>query len=173
MTYYSWACGTATTDVLALASATNGNNDPDPVPTSENVLNIPGLTSNFVLPTYPSTSGQTGSGGNVNSVSNTPSTSGSQKSLLSTTAIAFICLAGVLLIISLAVGGYCLRKRHTNRKNQLVDPPPIRMPYQPTVTHGSIYSWTQGVANSAPSSTFSGPTANNYALSEMSYGFRR
>lgn len=161
--------------MLVLASATNGNkNDPSPDATSENLLTIPGLTSNMVLPTYPPLPGQTDSGSNGN---NTPSLGSPKKPPLSTTAIVLICLfAGGSLVGALAIGCWCLRRKHQIRKNRLRHGrAPDNMPYTQTVTNGtgSIYSWNLGVPNGAPQSTYSGPTVTNYPLSEMSNGTRR
>jgi hypothetical protein len=142
-TYYSYACGTASADVLVLATATNGaaqTDASDPTGAGDNpLLTIPGVN----LPT------ETGTG--TNSMSNNPTTS---KSPLSTTAIALIAVAGVVIISIVLFLGYwfCLRER--KRKHEIVYPPaPPQLDYQQTVSGGagpgSIYSWNSSVPSGA------------------------
>jgi hypothetical protein len=152
--------------VLALVSVTNGgDSNPNPNPTADNLVSIPGLTSYNILPTNPSTPGQTASSGNP------------KRSPLSITAIVLICLfGGGALVIALIIGCCCLVKRHRDRKNQLQNGRPSQnLAYTPTVTNvpGSIYFWNSNVPKGAPPSNYSGPTAASYPLSEASYGTRR
>jgi hypothetical protein len=156
--------------VLALVSVTNGgDSNPNPDRTSVNFFSIPGLTSNIILATYPSTPGQTTSSGIP------------KRSPLSITTIALICLFGggalvIALATALATGYCCLMKRHKERKNQLrFGRPPADLAYTPTVTNmpGSIFSWSSQVPKGAPpTSNYSGPTATSYPVSEISYGTR-
>jgi hypothetical protein len=145
-TYYSYACGTASADVLVLATATNGaaqTDASDPTGAGDNpLLTIPGVN----LPT------DTGTG--TYSTSNNPTIGNASRSPLSTTAIALIAVAGVVIIsIALFLGyWFCLRER--KRKHEIVYPPaPPQLDYQQTVSGGagpgSIYSWSSSVPSGA------------------------
>ncbi|KAI8934852.1 hypothetical protein NX059_008531 [Plenodomus lindquistii] len=137
-TYYSHACGTASTDVLVLATATNGANPAPPPPTTDAADNpltmIPGFTQTSDLAT---STGQP-SGGNG---------SGSP---LSTTAIALIAVAGfVVLVIALLFGYCCCYKKFDEYRNIVRRREPLRPEWQRTEPYapgpGSINNWNLDV----------------------------
>jgi hypothetical protein len=182
-TYYSYACGTASADIFVLATATNGAAQTEAAdPTGA------GDTSLFTIPGLGPTG--TGTGTGTGSTSNSPTAGNSSKSPLSTTAIALIAVAGIMVIsIALFLGyWYGWRKRHEN--HDLVhrqDTRPAQLDYQETVTAGpaaSIHSWGNSIPpganpNIAPSEAgtdLSGGTATETrrlmaTVPEQSHGY--
>ncbi|KAH9864875.1 hypothetical protein IAQ61_008820 [Plenodomus lingam] len=140
-TYYSRACGTASQEILVLATATNGGN-PVPVSPTTAVADdpftlIPGFTQTLG-PTSP-TSGPSSS-----------SSSGSSGPKLSTTAIALIAVAGlVVLALTLLFGYCCCWRRRDKRRNIVHSIEPVRPPYvetePPAQGPGSINDWNLDV----------------------------
>ncbi|KAF2850939.1 hypothetical protein T440DRAFT_423772, partial [Plenodomus tracheiphilus IPT5] len=140
-TFFSRACGTASADVLVLATATNGANPAPTSPTTEvadsPLTLIPGFTQTVPNSTpASSTSGPGGSGG------------GGPK--LSTTAIALIAVAGVIVLALSLLFGYCCCWRRRERHKVIVRPTePVRPPYQQTEPYapgpGSINNWNLDV----------------------------
>jgi hypothetical protein len=187
-TYYSWACGTASNDVLMLATVTNGAvQTPESDPTgidailrsiSDNLLptavgNSPtgideilrSITDGF-LPTAGSSNPPVGGGGGGGGGSSNP---------ISTTAITLITVAGIAVISIALLIGYCCcwRKRYEKNIRIVQQTTPPQLPYQPTVTQGprteNIPPWNSRTPLGAdpdqpPSelahSEYSGPTAN-------------
>jgi len=140
MTYYSYACGTTSSDVLVLETATNGGNrNPAPAPTgddSDPLASIPGLA-------IPSTAGSsTGAGQN----------GGHNKSVLSIGIIVAIVVVGGALSIAAGIVCWCLLRRHRENDRVIKNPSMAQPPYQPTNPTGSIYSWNAGVPVGAPPS---------------------
>lgn len=176
-TYYSYACGTATDDILVLASATNGgaaptqgsdSNGGNGVVNSVSSLEIPGL--NVPAATNTSPSGATGGSGS----SNGGSGGGNP---LSITAIALISVAGAGVLFFALLIGYCCWWRDSYRKKRnVVNPPqPPQLKVAGTVSEvsgpGSIFSWSHSTPfganpNMPPSHTSGseygdfGPAAN-------------
>jgi hypothetical protein len=161
-TYYSWACGTTSDDILMLATVTNGAfQTPHSDPTG-----IEELLRSFTdasLPTAASNNPPVGGGG------------GGSSNPISNTAIALISVAGIgVIAIALLIGYFCWWRRRYNENTGIVQQTkPSHLPYEPTVTQGPpteyIPSWSGGIPlgaspNQPPSeparSEYSGPTAN-------------
>ncbi|KAL1792579.1 hypothetical protein ACET3X_009086 [Alternaria dauci] len=163
-TFYSWACGTASDDILVLATVTNGA-----------VQTLDSETTGFddFLRSITGEYGPT-------AAANDPPVVGANNNPLSTTAIAFIAVAAVVVLIIALLVGYCccwkrLSQRHQRNKEIIQQTRPQQMPYQETVTNGArseyIPSWNSrtplGAIPDAPPSTvpsdYSGVTASEIA----------
>jgi hypothetical protein len=157
-TYYSWACGTTSDDILVLATMTNGGavQTADSDTTGFDDL-LQSITGGSLPP----------------SASNNPS-GGSSSSPISTTAIALISVAGIaVLVIALLLGYFCWwRKRYRENNNVVQQSKPSQLTYEPTVTQGPrteiIPSWSgrtpfganPNVPPSEAPSDYVGPTAS-------------
>ncbi|KAH7377275.1 hypothetical protein BKA66DRAFT_588825 [Pyrenochaeta sp. MPI-SDFR-AT-0127] len=116
-TFYSYGCGTTTSDILVLETSTNGNQETAPEPTSAGsvpFVSIPGFTPSLFA--SPSTS---------------PSSATINKSGLSRRRIVLIALlsAGALLIAIIVIYFFIWRRRQQN-KTTMYPPPPYQPPYQ-------------------------------------------
>jgi hypothetical protein len=143
-TYYSYACGTASADILVLATATNGaaqTDAADPTGAGDTPLyTIPGL-------------GPTETGTGTGSTSNNSTAGNAGKSPLSTTAIALIAVAGIVVISIAIFLGYWYGWRRRPENHDLVhrqDIRPAQLDYQKTVSGGdapsvSMHSWVSGI----------------------------
>ncbi|KAF1972861.1 hypothetical protein BU23DRAFT_144548 [Bimuria novae-zelandiae CBS 107.79] len=126
-TDYSYACGTATSDILVLATATNGNQDP---------------TSHLPIPGYTYTP-----------YASAPSSSSSTKSKLSIRSILLIViLGGGALFVALVLGFVFIhqrRKQNRNKKNSAytTQPPPA---YPPITTNRPVHQWNNGAPARLP-----------------------
>ncbi|KAF1993614.1 hypothetical protein P154DRAFT_395171, partial [Amniculicola lignicola CBS 123094] len=123
-TFYSYSCGSATQDVLVLATATNGAvQTPASNPTGLGGSPLGSIPS--LLPTA-----STGTG----STSNSPTTGSVNNSPLSTTAIALSAVAGVILLsIALILGYCCCWRKRLVQNTALVDAKrTTQLPYQIT-----------------------------------------
>lgn len=128
-TFYSWACGTASEDILVLATVT----DEGAVQTAESeTTGIDDILRSI-----------TGGGSQPTVGSNSPPAGGSSSSSgksnpISTTAIALITVAGIaVLVIALLIGYFCwYRPRHQRNNDVVQHNQPSQLPYEPTVTQG-------------------------------------
>ncbi|KAF1962078.1 hypothetical protein CC80DRAFT_588694 [Byssothecium circinans] len=139
-TDYSYACGTATSDILVLATATNGNRDPASEPTgaaSNSYASIPGYT----YTPYASAPSR--------------ASSSSTKSKLSIRSIVLIVIfGGGALFVALVVGYFFIhqrRKQNRNKKNSASTPQPPPA-YPPMVINGPgpVYQWNNGAPVGPP-----------------------
>ncbi|PVH93273.1 hypothetical protein DM02DRAFT_241492 [Periconia macrospinosa] len=139
-TYYSSACGTASSDILVLATATNGNQDPASKPAGA-ASNPPTPGSTYAP--YPGAPSRA-------SISGT-------KSKLSTRSIVLIVIfSGVALFVALVLGYLLIhqrRKQNRNKKNSayIPQPPPA---YPPMFTNRlgtvPVYQWNNGAPGGPP-----------------------
>ncbi|KAH6870272.1 hypothetical protein BKA58DRAFT_173730 [Alternaria rosae] len=175
-TFYSWACGTASDDILVLATVTDGGavQTVDSETTGiDDVLRS--ITGGGPQPTAGSNSPPVGGGSSSSSGKSNP---------ISTTAIALITVAGiVVVVIALLIGYFCWWKRRPDNINIVQHNRPSQLPYEPTVTQGPrteiipsyggsrdeiMASWSgltppgasPNVAPSEAPSDWSGPTAS-------------
>lgn len=140
-TYYSYACGTATSDILVLATVTNGNQDSATKPTgaaSNPYASIPGYT----YPPYASAPSGASSGGT--------------KSKLSTRGIVLIVIfGGGALFVALVLGYIFIYQRHRqnrNKKDSAYTPqPPPAHPAMVTTGPGQVYRWNDSAPVGPPS----------------------
>lgn len=164
-TYYSFACGTTSEDVLLLATATNrgaqttdadGSTGEDGIANSlSDLFSLPGVTS----PTGTSNSGT--SSGNAGDGS-------SGKSSLSTVAIVVIALVGVgILVVGFGVGYWFLQRKKKENSSLIArnkTPEPDKEdtePYAPGP--GSIIgSWNRGVLDGADPNVEPSVAASEY-----------
>ncbi|KAK1907276.1 hypothetical protein P3342_005601 [Pyrenophora teres f. teres] len=164
-TYYSLTCGTATGDILMLATPTNGaaaptgnsnSNGGDGVLDSGSSVVIPGLNVPVATNTSPSpaTGGSSGGGSS--------SSGGGGGRPISITAIALISVAGAGVLFFALLIGYCCWWRQSRRKKReaLYPSQQPQLKGEGTVTTGpgpgSIASWnlqtpTGADPNMAPS----------------------
>ncbi|KAH9875046.1 hypothetical protein J1614_004534 [Plenodomus biglobosus] len=138
-TFYSRACGTASLDILVLATATNGANPAPTSPTADEPDNPLTLIPGFSQSLDP-----------TSSPSDPSSSSSSSGPKLSTTSIALISVAGFVVLALALLFGYCCCWRRRDRHSAIVYPTgPVRPPYQQTEPHapgpGSINNWNLDV----------------------------
>jgi len=174
--HYSYACGTATDDVLMLAKATNGGATPTGDSNTNGGNGIVNSASSIVIPGLNVPAATNTSPGGVTDGSN-GSSSGGGGSPLSITAIALISVAGAGVLFFALLIGYCCWWRQSRRKKReaLYPSQPAQLKHEGTVSTGtgagSIVSWTLRTPkganpNVAPSHRSgseygdSGPTAN-------------
>ncbi|KAF2707709.1 hypothetical protein K504DRAFT_435623 [Pleomassaria siparia CBS 279.74] len=171
MTYYSYACGTASAEVLVLATATNAGNQRAASTSSDedstDILSIPGLNTS---PLGSESTSLRGENGNQNGKQN--SDSGGKDSISTRSIVLIAVLGGGTLIIALSIGSYCLWRRRDQNDKLVNHPVPPRPQYQPTVTDGpgpgSIYLWNNGVPVGAPPSVASyRPPVSEYSGSTV------
>jgi hypothetical protein len=139
-TYYSYGCGTASSDILVLATATNG--------AAQTEASDPTGAANDSLLSGSGLAFATGTG--TGTTSGNPTTGSVSKSPLSTTAIALIAVAGlvVISIVLFLLYWFIWRKKDQNI-NIVHTTEPAQLPYQKTVSGGaasmSIHSWGSSV----------------------------
>jgi hypothetical protein len=136
-TFYSWACGTASDDILVLATVTDGS---APTPDAE-TTGINDILRSITQGSRPTTA------------ANPPTVPGGNSSPLSTTAIALIAVGAAVVLLIALLFGYCccwktLYKRHKRNKEIVHQTTPPQFTYQETVTNGArseiIPSWNSG-----------------------------
>jgi len=128
-TFYSWACGTASDDILVLATSTVEGEVLTAGSGTTGIDDFLRSITSGVQPTAGSKSPTAGvSGGSGGSSSNS----------ISTTAIALITVAGIaVLVIALLIGYFCWWRKRYQDNNDVVKPKKqSQLQYEPTVTQG-------------------------------------
>jgi len=128
-TFYSWACGSASDDILVLATSTV---EGEVLTTGSGTTGIDDFLRSI-------TSGLQPTAGSKNPTAGGSGDSGdSSSNPISTTAIALITVAGIaVLVIALLLGYFCwYRPRHQRNNDVVQHNQPSQLEYEPTVTQG-------------------------------------
>ncbi|OAL57306.1 hypothetical protein IQ07DRAFT_675343 [Pyrenochaeta sp. DS3sAY3a] len=177
-TYFSYACGTASTDILVLQTATNGANQQTGQTSqtpSNYVISIPGLTDGaFTIPglTESPLTNPTGSR-NSNGNNGNGGVGGSGLTPSNIAMIAVFGGGGIILVVAFV--WFCVWRRRSRRAPAArptyssagfpqTRPPPVPQ-YQQPMNQSSPYGIHAPLSNMRPSVVQPGPPVNKYPTS--------